>query len=854
MKKSILLVFKLVICISLLSCKDSTSEQFREKLSIDGVVNTSFHNLSEIKKYEKIMLDFSREEQLAELSRSDAAFFLSKLYIDITDESAKINELYTFEVFDQDYPKSVWAAYGDSIDYEFVLDKAENYDEFQKLSVNDVNYYSFRLKDPDSGELYSPLYFFIDSNCVVITGYEDILKEILTSDNENNYWPNVNDKVFHSINIVDFHLYREYGEGFISAVDFDNSLKYITSFDYTFSRSFTGKVVFDAKFTGEDSDKVSKIKEELDKLKLEIIESVARVKNEDMSKFCNSLKISSKGSSVMAKVTVPVSILNMLRYNLINSFSDLLDVYPDIYFDFGDNEVVDTPDYLAEELIEYKETYNYRQDFEEFPYDSPYNTARLETRVEISEIGYTEDGKHLYITVGLTPMAGKELNWQYRYLDFGIKSVTTDFGNVNFSEEYGIDRLPSDKTVGESGYIEQTIVLPEGVKHSDIRDIVTRFTFLEPKEVQKITVTKSDINKTIELGSGYFTLLSLDRSFVYNFRDKNDSLIEVRALNSKGEALYSSGGGSSWIKYPNGLKTNRISPAVEGNTQSIELYYVSKFEKSHIDMPHAVAADFSDLKEKKDSDVEQFKVVPFNPNDYPSPLPVDNFFESGIDSWPSASSGSFDIYLRGLSEQWELALDLYIKAPDHPVFRTSLSSFELIIDEITTNSGDIIKRPDMETIKKWEKENNTFDKDFSWTMAGPFLSTGKYSVLRNTLNVGIDSSYGGLKSFKGHVVFALPTSAKKIRVEKLLVGDTIESGNIKLQVEKFEGGKYHLKIVKGLKKLVQVRAIDPDSEVYKELEVDLLGDILKVDPVSMHEEYEFTISTKNSEYRYNFSI
>lgn len=861
MKKTIMILIELIICVSLFSYdntdrgdKKMTRDEFTEKLSIDGVIKTTVYNLSTIKNFEDTVLKYSKEEQLGRISGTNAAYFLGKLHLNITDESANIEQMYAFDVFDEEYSKSVWAAYGKSINQEYIIDKAENYDEFNRLSIGDTTYYSFRLKKSETGELYAPLFFYVDYSCVIITGYEDILKKILTNSVTRSYWAKENKNLFHSVNIVDFSLYREHGEGLIQGVDVENSFKYIKSLKYSFTKSITGKVLLDIQFSGENSEHAVKIKEELEKLHLEIIESISRVKNEDMTKFSKSIKISSKNSTIMVNVIIPKSILDILRFNLINSFTDLLDVFPDILYDFGESEAREVNDVLSKDLIEYKEKYEYRRDFIELPSASTYNSARLETRVEISEIGYLEDGKNLYITVKLTPMANKELSWQYKYLDFGIKHVSSNTGYIEFSEEFGVDRLPSSKTVGENGVIEQTIVFPQGIKHSDIREITTLFTFLEPKELKKITINKDDVKKTIELGSGHFTLLNLDKSFTYNFSDTRDSLIEVRPLNSKGEALDSMGGSSSWIKFPNGLKSSRLSPLIEGNTESIDIYYVSKFNSSKIDMPHAVAANFSDIQAKKDSNREPFKVMDYNPADNKTPLPIDDFFESNIENWPMANAGPFNLYLRGISDMFELELNLYIKSPDHPAYKDSLSGFELIIDEITTKRGDVISRPDAATLKLWESENNTFNKDFNWTLTGPFYNRGDSTVLRSNLVVGISSKYRGLKTLTGHIVFTIPVSVTTLNIKNLLVGDIIEDPNLELKVIKYEAGKYHLKITKGQKNLVQIRAKDPDNNKYKVLVSNINGDILTVDAVSIHEEYELTVSTKNNSYEYSFNI
>lgn len=51
-----------------------------------------------------------------------------------------------------------------------------------------------------------------------------------------------------------------------------------------------------------------------------------------------------------------------------------------------------------------------------------------------------------------------------------------------------------------------------------------------------------------------------------------------------------------------------------------------------------------------------------------------------------------------------------------------------------------------------------------------------------------------------------------------------------------------------------VRAVDPDNGKYKVLNSNINGDILTVDAISTHEEYELTVSTDNNSYEYGFNI
>ncbi len=75
MKKNIIIILNVIVCISLFSSdtKDlknlnMSRKKFIQKLSIDGVIKSDLYNIDAIQKYEDRELRYSKEEQLGRIS------------------------------------------------------------------------------------------------------------------------------------------------------------------------------------------------------------------------------------------------------------------------------------------------------------------------------------------------------------------------------------------------------------------------------------------------------------------------------------------------------------------------------------------------------------------------------------------------------------------------------------------------------------------------------------------------------------------------------------------------------------------------------------------------------------------
>jgi len=855
-------------------------DQLTKKLSIEGTIYTSLHNLSSIKDFEGKTLKFRQEEMLDSIDGNEtSAFVLNFLGLDIADEKSNVEQIFTSYYFDKDYAEEIWAAYGEKLNSEKIINKIKSNAEFTEFSINDQVYYSCRFKRKSTGKLYSAVYIYVDKTSVVISSKQEAITKVLTNKSDVNYWPTASNKLFYNVNIVNVPLFRKYGRGYIKSVDFKNAFQYISSLEYSFTKSIMGNVILNINSTEVSNENTDKVKAELEKLKLDVIKKVGTLHNKDLNSFTNSIAISSSDKSTNTEVTLPVSLLNFIRFNLISSFKDFITRYPQVAFGSSSNDN-DVKEVLAEKIVKYKENYQYQSDFPKVTVGSV-NPAPFNTKLEITKIGYTDKEKRLFINIKLTPLANKNLAWQYKYLDFSIRSVSTKTGFVNFTSENG-GELPAAEILGKQWYIKKTIVFPDGVKHSDLQDINTVFTFLAPITVKKAKLTEKDINNSIAVGSGgTFTLTGFNDQgdFSYNISAVQDSLIEVRPLNNKGKALeignyYEP---TKSIKYPkSGITANHISKTAEGSISALDIYYVSKFNKTKIVIPYVLPANIFNTKVKSDSKDVFFKITSYKPASHNWLIEVDDFTSKILANYPRVYAGPFDIYLRDISKQGDdLRAEFYVVAPKNDsIFKHDLGSFELIVDNIIGNNGILIKRPSDKVLKQWQAED-AFYHIYNWSILGPFKDDmfdkdkTKYSVLEKRLALmrlnkyktmlGKEFKEEDIKQVNGHINVVIPQSVVKINIDKLAIGDVIKSKNVELNVVKYDESSnnnhaFYLKVVKGLNSIVQIKVKNVKTNVHKKVKFDINVDMLTLEPLAKDEAYEFVFADKTRTYKYNFKL
>jgi len=854
--------------------------KFQKKLSLDGAIKTSLYNLASVEHLLRQKPQYDELKRVLDLPDLNGIFFLNKLGINLPRGFSQVDRLFLLEILDNNNLERIWAGYSMQLSTDTILENAQGYHEFTRYQFEGYRYYSFRLENKKDCKLYAPIYFYLDDKSIIIAD-EHLIKKVLTNQSATNYWPQRTVRtLLHSFDIPLVSQYKKYGQGLIKHINFNHGIEVVKALNYQVTKTSKNEVKITMKLAVENNDQVSFLHDELTKLHAEVLKAAHKIRNQDIVNFIKSIKLTNNQDSVEAIAIVSQQVFEFLDLNLIASFSDILEVFPQVVFDY--DEMLDriTNEDLENNPVTYREgDYKFRTDFREMDFkNSLQQDADFDTGLEIVEINQlAQDDDRLSITVRLSPYAPIDLAWQYRYLDFNIEGVNTTEQAIDLTPTCGTKPLSPAVTLDNKRFIEQTVTLPQGISHRDLHDVTTKVSMDIPQKVKKITLTKADINKTIELKLGSFrpterfTLLSLHpSSFTYNYTHTLGGLIEVKALNKKGEQLDINGSGTRRSQYPDGLKRLRLTQYAEGKIDLLELYYVAQFDGRTDSWLHQVKTSIVKKSSAEPSQQPILKPVSYQAlkdkyydlkQQQWQPLAIDDFFESDLANWPKAQAGPFEVYLEEIAQKWhnDIRLKFYIKSPFEPIFAQTLNSFELIIDQVTLSTGEIIKRPTSSKLKDLGKNSNqpklsTSGPYLKWYFSADFRQMGERSSDHSTAYLGIDIDLGKFKSLKARAILTLPEELTTVTVEQLFVGDIIKTSDVEYRVEKYQDGQFHLRLNKGKKNLIQLRAKNTKDGHYVELRTELAGDILMIEPLAEQEQYEFIIATKNhsSEYLIEF--
>ncbi|NIS09268.1 MAG: hypothetical protein GWO07_11005 [Candidatus Dadabacteria bacterium] len=167
-----------------------------------------------------------------------------------------------------------------------------------------------------------------------------------------------------------------------------------------------------------------------------------------------------------------------------------------------------------------------------------------------------------------------------------IDSVKSEDGQELRRDEYCMEKLEDNfakkNSEPESGfaysnntaYVSKTIRLITETSLKDIDKVIGKVSFTVPSKVKKIPVTLKK-GTVVEHNDMRFYLSSIkQQSISYQISGDKDKLLEVRALNDKGQTLQSSFGSSS---------SYRNVKSFRGNVQGLEIYVLdnkTEFERN----------------------------------------------------------------------------------------------------------------------------------------------------------------------------------------------------------------------------------------------------------------------------------
>ncbi len=825
-------------------------ELFEKKMSLaSGVISYSFTNISESSIFEQTILDIQAIDTLPSIYGYNGPYFMSELGINITDvtHSNYLSHVYSVELIKQnkngEYLDSIWGGYSEfpSLKTDRILEKAKTFDDFKETKVGDYTIYSFRFVNEEDCTLYQPIYFYIDERSIVIGEFDDV-KSVLLNKSETSLWEqkyNIKN-TYHLTHIVDLQKYRTLTSGFIGSLDYDTALDNILSAEVKIEKG-TDTIYTLTLNTGEESLTTETIYAELKKQLDDLanrLENAKQAEGRELAKILKSLLIEKESDHLTLKASVPNEILTFFYDNLISDIESFIMTFPSVLVDAGmdfsdDSDDREEEDSIIEDLASYKEKY-YMWEFSSEATDDLYQALSPGLVSGTKKVWFVDkEEQQLGIALELINQIPSNLKWVGNYIDFMSPNLRSSSNEeISVDKNCGDFRTDDSTNLGENRSITRSILLDKNKTHRDIESISGNMLINFPTEISSKHFTREDVGKRVQLNHANFKLLELAKhSFSYMQSGLNDPILEIRALNKDGQALYINGNSKRSDQLPNGLKRKTMTHYVRGNIESLEVYYVDRFMRQPTG--YRLPAEFRHPELLEHTSSKQISPVTLsemedryfdNEKDHWNSIESSGYIKSRIESgkWDKIElNAPFEIYLSKDHGNSEVVLDFIILTPHEEIFQTSSTSMTLNINEVKLDDGTIHKRPTAE--EKLEIENNrhfSFNgiTSINWDIHPVFDEEDSYFHDREYALLGINQQNAKLKSFSGDVSLKLPEEINFVDIESIFVGDTIKGDGFEAKVIKFEDNKFYMRFINGGDKLVSVRAKNEYDETYRNLE------------------------------------
>lgn len=839
---------------------------FEQKLSIKNAITVSYLYLNGIQEYEIVDQKYNKDEIMTGLSLYLGPYFMDKLGINYKESP---DYLFALEILDKKNHRlgSLWAAYFENshIYVDDILEKAEKYDEFKEEEYKGIKYYSFRLKSRKSCKLYSPIYFYADEKSIVLGDKQDI-KSVIDNKAEDNYWHSVKNRdILQQFVINDVHAYRELSSGFISDIDFTKPMELIRSVKYNLVKGQDKELhvhvdLYDR--TNEekaDADALDGISNEVVRLKADLLEKIKSIHNVYLDDMVTAITVDQDNASVSVDFPVSNEVCYFFDENLVNNVQEFIAAFPQLLGDESfdvDREYQPKEEDIVENPVIYKDSYRDKDFSSNELKDTYLRGFEMSTALGVKEIAYTDAEKNqLYIRVQLKGMASAALKWMYKYVELEPVSVINNAGEtISEQGDCGPYRAGNHVVLGKHNQVTQTVLLKKGVRPEDVMEVNGSAAIKFPSSVRKIILTREDVGKNIELLGQKLKLVSLkDSEFSYYLSGKGDSLIEIRPLNEKGDVLYVRGQDKRSNTFPDGFNKLRMTHYVEGKIDSLELYSVDHFmtsshgyglkadvrkdeESKAINLPNIEAFTYADIRGKYyDSESGSWQ----------SP-PVDSFYKKDLEKWNGADAGPFRIYLKDDHGSSEINARFYVLAPVLSIFDQSMSTMEIIIDDVETRDGQHLSRPSDEEILEQEKDRRVSyngNTKINWNIHVKLHNDGETNSANEVALLGIKKRGEEFKHLNARAIIHIPESLTEIEKDTLNVGDGFKQQGVDYEVTKYVEGNYYLSLNNGAEKLVNIRAKRDNTYVELELKRER-NNIVKIPVLGPGEKYEFIIANK----------
>ena len=407
-----------------------------------------------------------------------------------------------------------------------------------------------------------------------------------------------------------------------------------------------------------------------------------------------------------------------------------------------------------------------------------------------------------------------------------VESVTSTGGQELLKhEDCGRERngKPADFTSALPPRLSasKTVHLVAGADARALQRVSGRIALRLPTKTESVTIAAPKPGTVVEK---YGARLSINQisggSLSYEITGERDRVLLLRALNVKGQPLASSmkisgdmllgGGTAGRIDYSGTIAAIEVVFAAEEQTAEFPFALTNfsfagdKRPLARDDTPEFQPYSHKALQAQYSTDLPKpgtWKPLP--PPDKPQPRLA------------AAQVEPFEISLDKAQPFFQLALTMAVRGPDAPGFRRRFDLGQLQLARVALKDGTVLTPPD--------KADRSV-----WSTPLRFMSSPKQGVLATTQTFSIDTKAKpqDLKSVDGTLSLRFPTTIETVRLDDLSVGQSVQSGDIKVTVTARGRQTVTLETNQDAEHLVYVRLLDAQGQavMFSGPEVTALAD------------------------------